>query len=109
MTGHGVELVVAEETEMAPTRPAPPLEEATTKATWTPSSPPSKKTANSKEAEVGAQTGATQETETGEKTQTGTQVQKEVDTDSVAPLGSETLPHQGHSPHDDMRAHQVEQ
>lgn len=104
-----MELVVAEEKAMAPTRPAPPLEEATTKATWTPSSPPSKKTANSKETEVGAQTRATQETETGEETQAGTQVQKETHTDSVAPLGSETLPHQGHSAHDDMRAHQVEQ
>lgn len=58
---------------------------------------------------MGAQTRATQETETGEETQTGTQVQKEVNTDSVAPLGSQTLPHQGHSPHDDMRTHQVEQ
>lgn len=100
-----MELVVAEKATLAATPPAPPLEEATTKATWTPSSPPSKKTANSKEAKVGLETGATQETETQEETQTGTQVQKETHTDPVAPLSSETVPHQGHSPHDDMRAH----
>lgn len=69
-----MELVVAETETLAATPPAPPLEEATTKATWTPSSPPSKKTANSKETEVGSETGATQETETGEETQTGTEV-----------------------------------
>ena len=68
---HGVAMVVAETKETVAVEETP-LETATYKKTSTPCSPPSKKS-NSKEKEVGAQTGATHIHQTQGQTQTQTQ------------------------------------